>query len=205
MRALLFVSGTAVAAGVAGLLVWRPTLALALALIGFAVNIWRMQRRPHRAARTAKAVVATSTSEHLSAAPSTSSTPSPALTPAPIPSPTLHADLLERVRDAGWSLADTGAPAPWLVLVCGGSRVALRAATIGPAAATEDIVDAVAAKAREQAQYAAIVCEHRPPDDVAALARNSLVHIVTLERLEAYLALAGSFKPAQPPAARVTA
>ncbi len=194
MRAMLFISGTTLLIAVAGLLLWRPTLALALALLGGAVSVWRM-RRPHRSAANSKPAV-------VEAAPAndTHEQVSPEADPG--------ADLLARVRAAGWTVEAAQSPAPWILAASSGVRVALRSAPIGLWAAEEDITDAMAAKALDRAQYAAIICEYRPSDEAAALAKDSSVHIVNLIRLEAYLALAGSFKPAHanaPAQRRVTA
>lgn len=189
MRAILFVFGTVFLIVVVGLLAWRPDLVLALALLTGAVNVWRM-RRPHRVA-TAKPVAAE---------------------PDPVPVPVVVAlassppaepyiALLDRIRGAGWLIEPARSPSPWLVAACGGVRVAVHPAPGRLRASGEDIVDALAAKVRERAQYAAIVCEQRPSDAVAALAKDSRIHIVNLARLDAYLALAGSFKPGQPQAA----
>lgn len=183
MRAILFISGTTLLIAVAGLLIWRPTLALALALLGGAVSIWRM-RRPHRTVASTKP------------APSGDVPANDALEDT-TPDAEPGAAPLDRIRGAGWIIETAQSPAPWILAVSGGVRVALRPAPISLWAAGEDIADAMAAKALDRAPYAAIICEYRPSDEVAALAKDNSVHIVNLARLEAYLALAGSFKPAQ--------
>ena len=182
MRAVLFVFGTVLATATGGLLFWRPTLALALALLFGAIAVWRMclaQRAIAKTVAVATVVV----------------TPAPA---PPRPPAQPYVELLDRIRGAGWRLEAAVSPSPWLVAISGGVRVAVRPAPLGPCATMDDVSEAMSAKVRERAQYAAIVCEHRPSNAVSALARDSRIHIVNLARIEAYLALAGSFKPGQP-------
>jgi hypothetical protein len=61
-------------------------------------------------------------------------------------------------------------------------------------------MDALSAKRTEAAQYAAILCTHRPEEHIAERAKQAQVHIINLARLEAYLTLASSFRPGQPAA-----
>ena len=180
MRAILFVSGTALLIAVGGLLVWRPAAALALAVLVLAIDAWRIRRSRRVAA----------------AKPAPNIPVRVAVEPPPPVQP--YVELLGRTRGAGWSIEAARSPSPWFVAVSGGVRVALRPAPIGPRAVAEDIVEAMAAKVRERAQYAAIMCEYRPAPEVTDLAKEGRVHIVNLARLEAYLALAVSFKPSLP-------
>ena len=179
MRAMLIISGTIFVAGASVLLVWRPATALALAILGGALSVWRMHR-PRRHIRPELKIAV----------------PAPVATP-----PQPYTELLDRLRGAGWTVQAARSDSPWLVAVNGTVRLAVRPAPNGPRATAEDITEAMAAKARDGAQYAAIVCEHRPAPEVTALAKESRIHIINLARLEAYLALAASFKPSQKPTA----
>lgn len=177
MRSILVLSATAFIVGAGALLVWRPATALALALLGGAVGLWRAQ------ARTKPKLAQAAPAKHLP------------LAPAPAPP---DATLSDRVRAAGWTLEPAARGEPWLVAARGGVRVALRPSPSGPRASAQDIMDALSAKRSEKAQYAAIVCTQRPEEHVGERARQAQVHMVNLARLEAYLTLAGSFRPSQP-------
>ena len=185
MRAILIISGTIFVVCAGLLLVWRPATALALAILGGALSVWRM-RRPLRHVRPEIRIA----------------TPPPVATP-----PQPYTELLDRLRGAGWTVGAVRSPSPWIVAVSGAVRLAVRSTPAGPRATAEDIAEAMAAKARDGAQYAAIICEHRPAPEVTELAKENRIHIVNLARLEAYLALAASFKPGQaaPTARRIPA
>ena len=188
MRASAIIFGTTFVAGAGALLVWRPATALGLAVLGVAISVWRMRQPPKSVAANASAAPAS----RVSAAP----TAAPAAAVVPLFQP--HAELIERLRAAGWSIRPAQSATPWLLVVNGAVRLALRPAPRGPRAIGEDIAEAMGAKAREGAHYAAIVCENRPVEAVTALAKEHRIHIVNLARLEAYLALAATFQPGQP-------
>ena len=200
MRATLFISGTVLLVAIGALLVWRPAMTLALALLGGAISVWRMHR-PHRPAVPPRPAI-TVPDEVVEEA-VTDETPEEAP-----PEPVTEADntLRDRIAAAGWQVAET-AVTPWLLAQSGDVRVAAHHLHADRRVTKPDIENAMVARVRERAQYAAIVCEHRPTNAVAALAKESRIHIVNLARLEAYLLLAGAFKPAQQPAPakRVTA
>ena len=180
MRTILIISGTIFVAGASVLLVWRPAMALGLAILGGALSVWRMHR-PHRHATVRPEIKI--------------ALPAPVAT-APQP----YTELLDRLRGAGWTVGAARSASPWIVAVNGAVKLAVRPAPNGPRATGGDIAEAMAAKVRDGAQYAAIVCAHRPTAEVTELAKESCIHIVNLARLEAYLALAASFKPGQKPA-----
>lgn len=191
MRANLIIYGTAFVAGAGALLLWRPALALALAIVGGGLNLWR-QHRPSRAARLEPEVQRPAPVVRKPVPP----TP---IRESEIPAaPESPGDLTQRLRAAGWTIVAAKSALPWLATTNGAVRVALRPGPAGPRATADDIAEAMAAKALEGAQYAAIVCEQRPAPDVMALAKEHRIHVVNLARLEAYLALAASFKPTTP-------
>lgn len=181
MRTILVLSALAFVAVAGVLLVWRPVTALALAMLCGAVSLWRMKA-------PAQGIRPTAPAERPPAA-------APA---APPPSLESHPALSERVRAAGWTLEPAARGAPWLVAVRGAVRVALRPSPSAPRASAQDIMDALSAKRSETAQYAAIICSQRPEEHVAERARQAQVHMINLARLEAYLTLAGTFRPSQP-------
>ena len=185
MRMILIIFGTLLALGIGGLLIWRPTMMLGLAILGGVINVWRMHR-PHRAAKT----------EAVAPKPAKRTVTAPVSAP-----PQPYSELLDRIRGAGWALHAAKSAFPWLIAVSSGVRVALRPRPVGEQVTADDIAEAMAAKAADGAQFAAIICEHRPSEGIAILAKENRIHIVNLARLEAYLALALSFKPAQPVAA----
>jgi hypothetical protein len=189
MRAALILFGTTIVLGVGALLLWRPALALGLAVLGAGVSIWRMKRPLRQAHQTLKAP----------ATPVQAARPPMPATAPPVaakPRETFAHPLAERLMAAGWMPQPAASGQPWLLGVQSQTRVALRPAlaqrvTIG------DIEEAMAAKAREQAQYAAVLSELRPAEDVAAAAKAAGIHIVNSARLEAYLTVAASFRPLQ--------
>lgn len=200
MRIVLILTVAAFVVGAVALLVWRPTTALALAMIGAAVSLWRMKRPVRaRAERPAPKPEPVAAPAPVIAAPVIAA---PAMSAPTLPAPAENRPdpvLLERVRGAGWTIQPASRGAPWLVAAREEVRVALRPAPRGPRATAEDVAEALAAKTSEGAQYAAIICAQRPEDTVAAEARLAQVHIVNLLRLEAYLTLASTFRPAAGP------
>lgn len=205
MRIVLILTVAAFVVGAVALLVWRPTTALALAMIGAAVSLWRMKRPVRtRAERPAPKSEPVAAPAPVIASPVIAS---PVIASPAVPAPTFPAPaenrpdpvLLERVRGAGWTIQPAARGAPWLVAVREDVRVALRPAPRGPRATAEDVAEALAAKTSEGAQYTAIICAQRPEDAVAAEAKLAQVHIVNLLRLEAYLTLASTFRPAAGP------
>ncbi len=196
MRVTLFVFGTIIAAAVVVLLLWRPAMTLALAVLGAAISLWRMKRPVKAGARVA------------AAPPRRAAAPAPDPTPAPLP-PTAEGDMDAAVRArlaaAGWTVEPAVAGTPWLVAVQDSVRVALRTSPRGPRVTGDDITDAVAAKARENAGYAAVISVNRPADLIVEEAKEARVQLINLDRLEAYLALAGAFNAPAPPARRVQA
>lgn len=180
MRAQLFLYGTIFMLAVGALVFWRPVMTLCLALLGAAVSVWRMKRPVKHPVRTPA--------------------PAPRRSVAkPVPAPSNRAanendDILTRLAAAGWTAAPAATGAPWLVAGHGDIRVALRTCTPGTQVSVDDIADAKAAKAREGAQFAAVVSLERPADDVAEAAKAARVQIINLPRLEPYLALATAFK-----------
>lgn len=195
MRVTLFVFGTIVAAAVLVLLLWRPAMTLALAVLGAAISLWRMKRPVKAAARVAAPPPAPAASRPAASLPP----------PAPADETVDEGAVRARLAAAGWAVEPALAGPPWLVAVQDGVRVALRTSPRGPRVTGDDIADAVAAKARENAGYAAIISLHRPADLIAAEAKEARIHLINLDRLEAYLALAGAFNAPAPPARRVQA
>ncbi|MDX2234722.1 MAG: hypothetical protein NW200_09500 [Hyphomonadaceae bacterium] len=197
MRVDLLILGTLLLAAVAALVLWRPALMLALALLGLAINVWRMKkparRGGHRPARKAPPAAAPVAERGVTG-------PEPPAVEALAAPANDTFNLSESLRAAGWSVLPARRGEPWTVAVHGDVRVALRTRTITPHADEADIADAMAAKDAEGAQYAAILTGLRPSDAVVDQAKAARVHIVAPDRLEAYLALALSFKsPPSPP------
>jgi hypothetical protein len=167
MRVTLFVFGTMLAATVGVLLLWRPAMTLALALLGAAISLWRM-KRPVKAAARAEA------------APPRPVAPPPAMAaPDAAPAPEGDAEAAVRARRAaaGWTVEPAVAGPPWLVAVQDGVRVALRTSPRGPRVTGDDIADAVAAKVRENAGYAAVISVNRPADLIAAEAKEAAANV----------------------------
>jgi hypothetical protein len=182
---VLFIALFMIIAG--GLLLWRPAMTLVLALLGAAVSVWRMKRTTKRPAAPARSAPRTA---------------SPAAVAPDMPMAANENDeILSRLSQAGWSVEP--AAAPWLIATHGGVRIALRTRTARRTVTSDDVDDALAAKDREGAQYAAVISLSRPDAAVAAQARAARVQIINLPRLEAYLALAVSFPP--PPPRRISA
>ena len=180
--ALLFVAAAAT------LLAVRPAAALAVGVVLCALSVWRMPARVRASSRRRSKSQSSTTVQTaaVSEQARTAYRPDPALA--------------DRVRAAGWAVEAASSGAPWVVAAAGDVRVALRPSPRGLRATSDDIMEALAAKAAEEAQYVAIICGLRPEDEVTARAKAAQVHIVNLARLEAYLTLASSFQ--QPQAAR---
>lgn len=182
MRTTLVLTAVAFVGISGALLFWRPVAALMLAMLGGAISLWRMDLPARVRSRRAKRP------------PRPEPAPRPLVAASAIPFAPDPA-LLERVTAAGWTLEPANRGEPWLVAVREEVRVALRPAPAGPRACAEDIMDALSAKRTEAAQYAAILCTHRPEEHLGERAKQAQVHIINLARLEAYLTLASSFRP----------
>lgn len=232
MRTFLTIASTTLIIAAVLFLVWRPVLGFSLALLGFAVNLWRlsrasrpvrakveqprpMRRKRFRATAPETAEAASPATPVIEAAPPqppqpavpAPDAPAPALarvltaeTPAapandsqPEPATTFPTEIVTRVLAAGW---EAGVRGP--VLYCGHSAIRLALIHAGPTGPrAEDVTTAIDLKIRRGAHFVGIVCSQRPDAALTERAAGQGVQFVNAARLEAYLAVASSFKPPQ--------